>query len=529
MISKWLKRIIYAIAFIAITVITILNVVYINQISNTEVSNIEYYGIIRFLISILIALAIIGISYVLDKIKISEKLKIVLIIISIILYAGIQFFWISKSIAIPYADSEQLLVIAKEFLGQTGLSQYCANYIQYYPQQLTLSAIIAFLFKVFNTTSYVFLQNINVISNVFSVLGLYAICKENSKEQKMNSVLFFIINLTFIPVIMLSTFVYGDFIGLAFAIWAVYFGIKYSKTNEIKYVVITAILTSVSCLMRMNYFIIAIAIAIYWFISTIDKEEKSKKDIGIFAISLLIMVTIIALPNTIIKKVYSNKYDLTEEKAFSTIPYLYMGMSEGEYANGWYNNQMGNTVYHLMNDEKEETEEISKQCTQNLKERVSYFIEHPIYTLRFYKEKLITTWAEPTMEFGFYNTKCSEDVKIEEHKIANTLLTERVYEGLKIYQKALIYIILSGTILAIIQNRKKLNKETMLLCLIFLGGFLFHILWEAKSRYILPYIIILIPVAVQGIQHFIKVTCPKSNQKWLIGTRSQSDQTNKKG
>ena len=69
----------------------------------------------------------------------------------------------------------------------------------------------------------------------------------------------------------------------------------------------------------------------------------------------------------------------------------------------------------------------------------------------------------------------------------------------------------------------------MLLCLIFLGGFLFHILWEAKSRYILPYIIILIPVAVQGIQHFIKVTCPKSNQKWLIGTRSQSDQTNKKG
>ena len=119
MISKWLKRIIYAIAFIAITVITILNVVYINQISNTEVSNIEYYGIIRFLISILIALAIIGISYVLDKIKISEKLKIVLIIISIILYAGIQFFWISKSIAIPYADSEQLLVIAKEFLGQT--------------------------------------------------------------------------------------------------------------------------------------------------------------------------------------------------------------------------------------------------------------------------------------------------------------------------------------------------------------------------------------------------------------------------
>ena len=37
--------------------------------------------------------------------------------------------------------------------------------------------------------------------------------------------------------------------------------------------------------------------------------------------------------------------------------------------------------------------------------------------------------------------------------------------------------------------------EKLYLAIIFLGGFTFHILWEAKSRYIIPYVIILFPLA----------------------------------
>ena len=42
---------------------------------------------------------------------------------------------------------------------------------------------------------------------------------------------------------------------------------------------------------------------------------------------------------------------------------------------------------------------------------------------------------------------------------------------------------------------KFLNIEKLYLVIIFLGGFAFHILWEAKSRYIIPYVIILFPLA----------------------------------
>ena len=46
-----------------------------------------------------------------------------------------------------------------------------------------------------------------------------------------------------------------------------------------------------------------------------------------------------------------------------------------------------------------------------------------------------------------------------------------------------------------IQNRKNLSLDVLFLITIFIGGFAFHVLWEAKSRYIIPYILVLIPVA----------------------------------
>ena len=66
---------------------------------------------------------------------------------------------------------------------------------------------------------------------------------------------------------------------------------------------------------------------------------------------------------------------------------------------------------------------------------------------------------------------------------------------LAFYQKVLLIITCLCSIIVLVQNRKNISLDIIFLILIFIGGFLFHILWEAKSRYILPYIVILIPVA----------------------------------
>lgn len=52
-----------------------------------------------------------------------------------------------------------------------------------------------------------------------------------------------------------------------------------------------------------------------------------------------------------------------------------------------------------------------------------------------------------------------------------------------------------GTILAIFKYHNDLSNEVLLLIIVLIGGFLFHTIWEAKSRYIISYILVLIPVA----------------------------------
>ena len=56
-------------------------------------------------------------------------------------------------------------------------------------------------------------------------------------------------------------------------------------------------------------------------------------------------------------------------------------------------------------------------------------------------------------------------------------------------------IVFGNILIFLIINRKDISNEAMLLLLCFIGGFLFHILWEGKSRYVIPYIVILIPLA----------------------------------
>ena len=45
------------------------------------------------------------------------------------------------------------------------------------------------------------------------------------------------------------------------------------------------------------------------------------------------------------------------------------------------------------------------------------------------------------------------------------------------------------------------SGKSYLLFTIFIGGMLFHTLWEMKSRYTLPYVIMLIPISAIGIQN----------------------------
>ena len=502
--NSLIKKIIGVITFFTAFFILIINIVWINDVDLNETSQITYFGIKNIVISIGISVAIVVVSCFLGKIKIRRKIKVAIVILLLILYGVAQILWIQNTVGTQFADSQIVIITAEEiFKGQVDLTY--RNYIQYYPQQLNLVLIFTAIFKLFNSTNIEILEYLNVVANVFTILGLYAITFEISKKIKINKIIFWIISLGFIPVILLSMFVYGDFIGLVFAIWSIFFAIKYRKYRKKRYLLLTSLLIMMACFIRMNYLVLLIAIAIYWLIDFFEKENKNKKDLMKLLISIILLVLIIIIPSKVIKNLFCKQYNLDPEKSFSSIIYLYMGMSESPRGSGWYNSEVHEIFTLSMEENSDNNKILEERCYPQVKRRVEFLVTHPVQMIKFYTKKTITMWADPTVAFRFYNSIYPEEINIEDYPIVNSILNLNGYVSIQLYQKALLYIIYIGTIFTIWYQRKNLNKEIVFLCLIFLGGFGFHILWEAKSRYIIPYILILIPVATVGISYIIKI------------------------
>ena len=59
-------------------------------------------------------------------------------------------------------------------------------------------------------------------------------------------------------------------------------------------------------------------------------------------------------------------------------------------------------------------------------------------------------------------------------------------------------IIYIGASYCLIFRWRGLTTKQITLIVIFLGGFTFHLFWETKSDYVLPYFLLLIPYAAAG-------------------------------
>ena len=72
---------------------------------------------------------------------------------------------------------------------------------------------------------------------------------------------------------------------------------------------------------------------------------------------------------------------------------------------------------------------------------------------------------------------------------------------LKVFQ---LLIFAGGSVASIGVIRKKNSTPVLLLLLTFVGGYLFHIIWESSPFYTMAYMVILIPAGVSGYIELIR-------------------------
>lgn len=369
--------------------------------------------------------------------------------------------------------------------GDTYAGVPLGEYVSFYQQQIGAAFIFGMFFKLIFFDGYGILRLVNAICNLVTVIAIYKIGNQISKKHEINKILLIFLMITFVSLSMLSTFIYGDLPSLTFILFSVYYMMKYTETKKVKNAIIASILAMIAYMIRTNSLIFVIATVIYLFLDILETKSKISKENLIKVLVIFMYVIISIIPSIFVKNYYISKWDLDKDKSCPTINYILMGMEESKRGNGWYIEKIGeNTLKEVMVGNKDKVEKDYKEKIEN---RINYFTNNPKYALEFYTEKAVSMWAENTYS-----------------AVQNNYLNIDITNQLAFYQKTMLILICCLSITNLIQNRKDISIDIVFLILIFMGGFAFHMLWEAKSRYIIPYIIVLIPCASINLKKKLK-------------------------
>ena len=470
---------------------------------------VNIISIIIFLLLIILFKKI----YKVMSVKTIKYLELFLIVYVLILGS----LWVFSVTSIPAADSYNIYesatgVVNGDYSPMLSNDTFYAHdfydnnsYYNFYPFQLTFVFICEIVYRILGTSNAIPMQLINVICVGFAYLGIIRITKNLFKN---NFIEFLTILLLFgcIQPILYVTFVYGNIIGMCFAIWTSYFLIQYFQKHKYWLLLLSGFLLLISVMAKYNNMIYLIAFLI---VVIIDNLEKFKfKSV---VITFLIILAIFG-----VKKLVILRYEKLANTKFmggvTQLLYLDMGLNESSMAPGWYTTIAKDT--YLRN--KFNKEMANKEAILDIKNRINVFVNRPNYMVQFFSNKVLSQWNEPTYEAIWVS-------KVKGHINEIGFLGNSVYDGLlgTILEKYFNYymqIIYLFFVLGIyfIFIKKEINTLNVLFPLVLLGGFLYHLLFEGKSQYIFTYIILMLPYVSYGINEIIRIIESKLSNKFNL-------------
>lgn len=480
--------IIASIASIAILIANFLftTTVFYGKSEKVTVSNVWTQSVALILVLIIAIILAAILNKIIDKINV-KKLFVVFSIAYIL--AGLYIILnADKGIR---ADAYHVFDSAKNYMAGNFKDFELGGYMSRYPQQIGLMCLDYLLLKFSSNTQT------NFILNLVLVLGInyfnYLIANELFENKKVN-IFTIAISFAFLPQLFYIMFAYGLIPGFFMMIIAFYFTIKFGKKPSFKYAIVIVIASAFACFLKSNYLIGCLSIAIYMVICMF-KEKK----LNYLVLGLAVLVCM-SMPTTIATNYFEGKTDADLHNGAPTVLWLAMGtdMENIKRAPGWYNRYNWDTYNECQYD----SQKAGEMGKEKLKHNLSQLNSDKKEAIKFFAEKNITQWTDPLYQSIWSGPlkDCGQNV--------HTGLLKSIYNGqAREHQVGLIckFVTLTIWIFAIaylIKNGKKQNGWELFFTY-FIGGLLFHTIWEAKSQYVYTYVFSLIPLCSYALAQLV--------------------------
>lgn len=452
---------------------------------------------------------------------------------------------------------------AEWILGNTDIIHPTVSYLSYYPQQIGLMAFLELLLRIWNLTGlsvpawhFIKLVYVCLLCGAiwFQYLSLQYLWPENYKKISCCYLVLVCCNL---PMIMYSSFVYGEIPSFAALSVGCYLLLRLlgsvspggssrdcvfrsdapsvSAHGPAPHLLCRMFFTgfgsilflTLSVMLRKNSLIPVIAVLLVLLFEALRFGRSVRSRLCLLGIVVCLAVTSVGiLP--LVQKCYEKKAGNTLSSGVTAMSYLAMGMQEASRGCGWYNGFNIDT-YDTAGMDTALANEISRLA---IDERLTYFREHPGYTADFYLHKHLSQWADGTYAsrqatLATYGGRSAFFKEVYEGSLSGEYI-----EWCNAWQNVL-YLGVLVFCIGSLKNRRKSkvvghmadqtaghtagctadhmadqlgadrhgsDRLYVYVGLIaVLGGFLFHTFWEANSRYIFSYSLLLMPYCGAGV------------------------------
>lgn len=405
--------------------------------------------------------------------------------------AAFLVWWVYQTCFWFYGDTEKVYMCAGKLIERDFEQWMPGGYAYMWPHQNGLILFVAAMLRFLTVgQSFYAFYFVSIFFYVITIGGLFQTLKLLFQDRALVSVQGIMLFLYF-PYAFLTMCMYGDSIGYGWSVLAIYYSLRYLKGGRIRYLLVSGVCIALGICFKQNCMIILAGILILMLADLLfQKRNYGKKGLLIMAYLLLVMLGSSA-PDKYIECISG----MEQAQGNSKIAHIAMGVQESDKAPGWYNGY-NEEVFAENHYDHDET---ARAAAESLKESLQKFVKNPFYAWQFFHHKLASEWNNPTFEcFHVQNGR-------ETSKELSSLVKSTINDGgkvniLLIFLSDILQSVLLFGVLMYFIHGKGSSLQQLLPAILFIGAFLFWLVWEAKPRYVAPYFLLLIPYAFLGYQ-----------------------------
>lgn len=505
-LANWTVRVVGSAIFAFLTWYSLRFTQYINPLGSEDPIVVRD-SVIRNMLCLGLAIAVVvGLTVLEACLTVRTKLLIARIAIALtsVWIAIWSLWWITAVDRQPVGDQAFVYGGASYFMegGYHFLEK--GGYCGIYPHQLGLIALMELLFCFAGPQNYFAFQFICAELAVGIVLLGYVLLRQVT-DSMMVAVGYCLLMCQCITLVFYTSWVYGEIPSIFFSLLTAVCLLKYAKSEQKRWLVGMVFSVIMAVLVRKNSLIMLVAVCLVGGVYMLCKKDKR---------ILLALLAAVILPGLVyegIYKMYEVRSGIPHEDGVPPISFVAMGMQETYGKYGWYNNYCKDAYYAADMD----IEFMKMLCKEDIQLRLAEFKENPSYAVHFYKEKVLSQWNMPLYQSLYFNSQYLEGKEPAEDSFVARLNTENFVSVLGICDRLQFILFVGLFCYFLFAVKPDSNILQHMLAVAMIGGFLFSIIWEAKSRYIFPYYITMYPLAAIGYWQAI------NQVKALLGRKQQ--------